>query len=29
MRRDEFGDEPIEIDEQSLAILNKGDNDLY
>jgi ketopantoate reductase len=29
MRHDEFGDEPIEIDEESLAILNKGDNDLY
>lgn len=28
MRRDEFGDEPVEIDEEALNILNK-DNDLY
>ena len=28
MRRDEFGDEPIEIDEETLSILNR-DNDLY
>ena len=28
MRRDSFGDEPVEIDEESLSILNRG-NDLY
>ena len=28
MRRDEFGDEPVEIDEESLDILSRG-NDLY
>jgi hypothetical protein len=28
-RRDEFGDEPIDIDEDCLSILNKRDNDLY
>ncbi len=28
MRRDAFGDEPIELDEETLGILNK-DNDLY
>lgn len=28
MKRDEFGDEPIEIDEETLSILNR-DNDLY
>ncbi len=28
-RRDEFGDEPIEIDEETISILNKRDNDLY
>ena len=28
MRRDEFGDEPVEIDEELLGILNR-DNDLY
>lgn len=27
-RRDEFGDEPIEIDEESLSILNKYDDEL-
>lgn len=29
MKRDTFGDEPVEIDEESLSILNKRDNDLY
>lgn len=28
MRRDQFGDEPVEIDEETLSILNR-DNDLY
>ena len=28
MKYDGFGDEPVEIDEESLSILNK-DNDLY
>ena len=28
-RRDTFGDEPIEIDEESLSILNKKDDSLY
>jgi hypothetical protein len=28
-RRDAFGDEPVEIDEQSLSILKKTDDDLY
>ncbi|MCM1438328.1 MAG: hypothetical protein NC131_03840 [Roseburia sp.] len=28
MRRDEYGDEPVEIDEETLKILNR-DNDLY
>ena len=28
MRRDEFGDEPIEIDDDTLSVLNR-DNDLY
>jgi len=27
--RDTFGDEPVEIDEESLSILNKRDDDLY
>lgn len=29
MRRDTFGDEPVEIDEECLSILNKKDDDLY
>ena len=29
MRRDTFGDELVEIDAESLSILNKKDNDLY
>lgn len=29
MRRDEFGDEPIEIDDETISILNKKDNGLY
>lgn len=29
MRRDEFGDEPIEIDREFISILNKKDNGLY
>ncbi len=29
MRRDNYGDEYIEIDEESLSILNKHDDDLY
>jgi len=29
MRRDTYGDEYIEIDEESLSILNKHDDDLY
>ena len=29
MKRDTFGDELMEIDEESLSILNKRDNDLY
>ncbi len=29
MRRDNFGDEPIEIDEESISILNKKDDDSY
>ena len=29
MRRDEFGDEPIEIDEETISILQKKDDDLY
>lgn len=29
MRRDEFGDEPIEIDEETLSILKKRGDDLY
>ena len=28
MRYDSFGDEPVEIDEEALSILNR-DNDLY
>ena len=28
-RRDEFGDEPIDIDEETLSILRKHDDDLY
>ena len=29
MRRDTYGDEPIEIDEESLKVLKKKDDDLY
>lgn len=29
MRRDTFGDEPVEIDEESLNVLKKKDDDLY
>lgn len=29
MKRDTYGDEPIEIDEQSIAALKKKDDDLY
>lgn len=29
MKRDEFGDEPIEIDAESLAVLNKQDDELF
>lgn len=29
VRRDEFGDEPIDIDEDTISILRKRDNDLY
>ena len=29
MRRDNFGDEPVEIDEESISILKKKDDDLY
>ncbi|MDE6597091.1 MAG: hypothetical protein K2K60_00450 [Clostridia bacterium] len=29
MRRDNFGDDPVEIDEESISILNKKDDDLY
>ncbi|MBD5631987.1 MAG: hypothetical protein HDP34_01995 [Clostridia bacterium] len=29
MRYDSYGDEPIDIDEESLSILNKKDDDLY
>lgn len=28
-RRDDYGDEPIDVDEESLSILNKKDDDLY
>lgn len=28
-RRDTYGDEPVEIDEESISILNKKDDDLY
>ena len=28
-RRDEFGDEPVEIDEETMSILRKKDDDLY
>lgn len=29
LRRDTYGDEPVEIDEESLSILNRRDDDLY